>query len=904
MGVAGTEIDAWLLNGGLVITASDRAARALAAAFHRARLTEGLAAWPAPQVQDWSSFVAAAWQQRAQDGRLLLNPTQEQSLWAEIAAAAGHEATLLEGPRHRLAALAMKAHDLLCSHAPQFLKEKARSAWQQDAAAFSGWLSAFDRVCRAGNLFAPSRLPLELTALLQEPSSVPEPNLSQRPPLMLAGFDRILPAQRALFDAWGAWHEAAPGTPAAEIHFHKAADFEAELSACARWCNSRVAANPGIRLLVITQQASARRGQIEREFLNATDPRRIGSAPFFEFSLGVPLSQIALAHGALLVLRWLNGSLAEEEVDWLLSTGQTAASPEESLKLEAYMRALRRRGLERTHWTLAAFVGQPPAAKLLPTRWLQHITEARRRLESIDGRPQSPLDWAGAVPHLLEAAGWPGFRSLSSGEFQSLRRWQQAVDAVGSLGFDGRRIGWQDFLSALARTLDETLFAPESHDAPIQIAGPAESAGLTADAIWFLSADEDAWPPTGSMHPLLPHDLQRAAAMPHASAQLDGDLAQSITDRLLASAPEINFSFARQTEIAEARPSRLIAKIAGPPQELPKAPPGRDPLTILFEDSSRIPFPPGEAEGGSSVLTSQSQCPFKAFATARLAAQGWQLAQAGLTPSQRGQLLHSVLHDLWAGPPDGIRTRDHLQNLKDRSAFVASHVHRVFASELRREVRQIMPRRYLELEEQRLIRLVTEWLDYEATRIDFEVEGTEVERTITLAGLTLNLRLDRIDRLNDGTVLIIDYKSGDVSPHLWDLPRPDDVQLPLYAGFALDREEPLGGLVFAKIRPGNQAFVGSVAAAKDTLLPNLSGGSSLVKNSLTLDQLLDWRNCIQQLARDFVDGNAEVAPREAPQTCARCGLQTLCRIHENEARLPSEAGDDSDGSTSQEAADE
>jgi ATP-dependent helicase/DNAse subunit B len=263
-----------------------------------------------------------------------------------------------------------------------------------------------------------------------------------------------------------------------------------------------------------------------------------------------------------------------------------------------------------------------------------------------------------------------------------------------------------------------------------------------------------------------------------------------------------------------------------------------------------------------------------------------------------------VLHAIWAGPPEGIRTRDQLQNLKDRSAFVAGHVHRVFLSEIRREVREIMPRRYLELEAQRLIRLVTEWLDYEATRIDFEVERTEVERTITLAGLTLNLRLDRIDRLNDGTVLIIDYKSGDVSPHAWDLPRPDDVQLPLYAGFALKSDEILGGLVFAKIRAGNQAFVGSVAAAKDTLLPNLSGGSSLIKNSLTLDQLLDWRNCIQQLARDFVDGNAEVAPREAPQTCARCGLQTLCRIHENESLLQPEAGDDFDGSTSQEAADE
>jgi probable DNA repair protein len=885
MGAVSSEIDAWLLSGGLVVTASDRAARAIVTAFHNARRAEGLAAWPSPQVQDWNSFVSAAWQERAIDSRLLLNSVQEQALWAEIAAAGGHEATLLEGPRYRLAALAMKAHDLLCSHAPRFLKEKARSAWQQDAAAFSGWLAAFDRVCRSGNLLSASRLPLELIDLLQEPVR------PQRPPLLLAGFDRILPTQRTLFDAWGPWREEASGNPAAKIYFHDAPDAQAELIACARWCSSQLAANPGARLLVITQDAKARRGQIERAFLKFTEPHRSGTAPLFEFSLGVPLSQIALARGAHLVLRWLTGPLAEEEVDWLLSTGQIAASSQESSELQAHMRALRRRGLERTHWTLAALTGSLPAAKL--NAWRQRMSEAKRSLESVHSRPQSPLDWAGVVPHLLEAAGWPGFRPLVSAEFQTARRWQQAVEAAGSLGFDGRRIRWQDFLSTLARALDET---------PIQIAGPAESAGLSADAIWFLGANEDAWPPTGPMHPLLPFEVQRASAMPHATPQLDGDLAQSITDRLLASASEIHFSFARQTEIAEARPSRLIAQIAGPPQPLPPelaAPPILPPLTVTFEDFSRIPFPPGNSKGGASVLTTQSQCPFKAFATARMAAQSWQPAEAGLTASQRGQLLHSVLHSIWAGSPDGIRTHAELQNLKDRRSFVVGHVHSILESEISSELRQRMPRRYLELEEQRLVRLVTEWLEYEATRIEFEVAGTEVERTIALAGLTLDLRMDRIDRLNDGSLLVIDYKSGNVSPRTWDLPRPDDVQLPLYAGFALDPNEVLGGLVFAKIRAGNQTFAGIVADAKATLLANLSGGSSLVKNSLTAEQLIDWRDCIQQLARDFLDGKAEVDPRDPPKTCERCGLESLCRIRENE--ILQDAGEDAD---SLEAADE
>jgi hypothetical protein len=269
--LAAGEIDAWLRWGGLVVTASDRAARALVAGFHRARQAEGLTAWSTPRILDWKSFVRDAWldrsscQERAADPRLLLNPAQEEALWGEIAGQDQSLATLLEGPRHRLAALAMEAHDLLCSHAPRFLQAGARSAWQQDAAAFSGWLADFDKICRVEKLLSPSRLPHELIPLLNAETA-------ERPPLLLAGFDRILPVQRTLFDAWGSWREAAQGEPATEVHFHAAGDAQTELAACAIWCGSQLAANPKVRLLVIAQAAGARRGEIERAFLAHTGP--------------------------------------------------------------------------------------------------------------------------------------------------------------------------------------------------------------------------------------------------------------------------------------------------------------------------------------------------------------------------------------------------------------------------------------------------------------------------------------------------------------------------------------------------------------------------------------------------------------------------------------------------------
>jgi len=886
-------IDIWLREGGIVVTASERAARSLALAYHRARRAEGLTAWPSPNIRDWHSFVRAAWDERAIDGRVVLNSLQEQSLWARIVANAAPEAAQLAGAGDRLAALAMDAHHLLCDYAPQLLRNNARLGWDQDPGAFSGWLAAFNEICREGKFISAARLPLELSGILQADSP-------ERPPLLLAGFDRILSTQHGFFTAWGAdrVHEAALGATASQIEFHLAADPSAELAACALWCRARLAANTHARLLVVTQDARTRRGEIERAFLRSLEQNKNSPSPAsqFEFSLGVTLGQVALARGAQLILRWLSDAIAENELDWLVSTGQLANSPDEARALAAFVRALRRRGLQRPNWTLAAFLHQRPRVDL-PAAWVTRMTLTQQRLQEFARRSQTPLAWAEFVPQLLQLAGCPGARPLASAEFQALRRWQQTVDECASLGFDGRRIAWNEFLAVLDRVVNETLFAPESEDAPILIAGPAESAGLTADAIWFLGTSEVAWPAAGATHPLIPLPVQREAGMPHATPKLDWDVASAMTRRLLVSAPEVHFSHTRQSEGVEARPSRLIAQVAGLPQQLAidlKAPAPPEPLTIEFNDTTRIPYPLCEVSGGSNVLTTQSRCAFRAFATTRLDADKSDAAEAGLSASERGLLLHEVLHSIWAGPPHGFRTHAELVALTDPGAFVAAHVHRVLDDKMPARARDCMPPRYLELEATRLINLVTEWLHYESARMAFTVAATEVDAQASIDGLKLNVRLDRIDRLNDNSLLVIDYKSGAVSPSAWDLPRPDDVQLPLYAGFALeDGPASAGGLVFAQIRAGkSKEFLGRVKNARGTLIAQLGAQKALVKRPLTDDEMRRWRGYIEKMAHDFHAGHAEADPRKYPETCERCGLQALCRIQENPPRAEDENGDE------------
>jgi probable DNA repair protein len=876
------EMDGWLREGGLVVTSSDRAAHALQYAFHRRRLAEGLTAWPAPDIRDWKSFVRSEWEERNIDGRLLLNSAQEQALWADIIRDEQHLPTALPASLHRLAGMAMDACNLLCSYAPRYLREAARNGWDRDAEVFGHWLTAFETVCAKQNLLSASKLPLELTATLRSQSG-------RRPVIQAAGFDRLLPIHRDLFDAWGSWRQSAAAENAREKRFFRVPDRQTELHACAQWCGKHIAANPLARLLVVTQQISERRGEMERAFLRIT-PHCTRAR--FEFSLGIPLTEVPLVRGANLLLRWLDGAIGENELDWFLSSG-VATSPTESASIQAHIRAIRRRGLQQTHWTLQSFIRSSPGSARLPDFWIRRMLASQRQFREFSSKPHAPVAWADKVPRLLETAGWPGSQAQESADFQAHRRWQQALDTTASIGFDGRRVTWNEFLSLLERTMQETLYAPQSLDAPIQIAGPAESAGLTADAIWFLGADEDSWPSVGAMNPFLPPQIQREAGMPYSSPVRDWELADTITKRLSASAPEMIFSYAVQNEAAETLPSRVIIQSIGQPQPLPaelmpvsaKLPDAR-----VFEDYSRVPFEGENASGGSSVLTSQSQCPFKAFAEARLGAKDWDPGEVGLTAPQRGKLLHSVLHAVWSAER-GLRSLNDLRNLADVESFVQMRVQQVLAAEIPDAIREQMPARYLELEENRLVRVVTEWLAYEARRLPFTVVETESDRVIQLAGLTLKVRLDRVDRLNDDSCLVIDYKTGNVSPKLWDLPRPDDVQLPLYKIFALkgtdermqDQEDSAtGGFVFAKIRPGETGFAGYVANAAETIDPAFKTSHTLRKHRLTAAKEMEWKAAIERLAVDFIEGRAEVYPRDFPKTCERCGLQAVCRVLEPE----------------------
>ena len=241
------EIDAWLRDGGLVVASSDRAARALQAEFHRRRRAEGLSAWPTPNIVDWKSSPAAAWEDRNSDGRLLLNAAQELSVWSEIIHSEQHLPTALGASVRRLATMAMEAYDLLSSYAPRFLRASSRAGWDRDSGAFSDWLAEFDERCARNGFISMSHVPLELIRILRE-------DPTGRPPLRLAGFDRLLPVQQRVLRRMGLWQQFQSARAASPDKLSTVArDSQAELESCAYWCHAQLAAKSNARILVVTQ---------------------------------------------------------------------------------------------------------------------------------------------------------------------------------------------------------------------------------------------------------------------------------------------------------------------------------------------------------------------------------------------------------------------------------------------------------------------------------------------------------------------------------------------------------------------------------------------------------------------------------------------------------------------------
>jgi ATP-dependent helicase/nuclease subunit B len=879
--------------GDTVIASSARAARALRRLHGEAQRQQGLQAWQSADILDWDSWLHRLWLKQLRSGaetRLLLTSLQEQLLWVQIVK------PNIEGKRlisvAGVAELAQQAYALLCAYgALDFLRGDRLG--NQDVEYFREWARVFERTCRKEEWLSRSMLPLVLL------DAVIAGQLEATARLLLTGFDRVTPAQQQLIEAFrDRGHEVQTIEPTEvsteeTTRLVEAIDKRDEIATCALWLKHELAAKNTPRIAVVVPNVSTVRPEIERIFRQILAPGAVAigehdqSLPF-EFSLGVPLADVPMARSALLLLRWMNGALQLDQVSWLLLSGFLHQQQEEVLPVADFDVKFRRQAMRQPEQDLETFLysANPPDN-------LRRGLQAGRRL-----LPQNAslnfAQWVDVAEKILDAVHWPGAHPLQSEDFQVQARWSQLLDSVAALAFDGRKAGYSEFLEVLERQARQTIFAPESRDAAVQIMGPFEAAGLTFDALWFLGADDASWPAVARRHPFLTRTLQQTHNMPHADSTADWKLAQQVTARLERSAAKCVFSYPSQNVEGVCRPSTLVSSVQEKIQakalrisigadEYQAAENKFPPPLVEEEQAAILPWPIEQNAGGAEILRRQAACPFQSFATRRLDARPMDATDWGLEARERGSVVHKILEELWAE----LKTHDALLQARaeDRlHALAEQHVATTLQRYRGRAPKHSWTQAYLDAEQRRIVSLIEEWLDYEAKRADFTVEAGEEKLAATVGDLKLQVRVDRIDAVAGGRV-IIDYKTGMLNGVSWDGPRPDEPQLPLYAGFG--QIDHLKGVLLGRVREDNVKFIGRVEDAR-TVMP---GDTKLTRPPYSADMLRGWQGVLGDLGQQFLRGEAQVDPKQYPKTCKFCDLPGLCRIAESDR---ADAGDEAD----------
>jgi len=149
----------------------------------------------------------------------------------------------------------------------------------------------------------------------------------------------------------------------------------------------------------------------------------------------------------------------------------------------------------------------------------------------------------------------------------------------------------------------------------------------------------------------------------------------------------------------------------------------------------------------------------------------------------------------------------------------------------------------------------------DAARDEFTIADVEGALEPTIAGLPLRLRVDRIDRLKSGEIVILDYKTGSRKGFVGANGLPKDMQLVVYA-CAIDATVSDLGLVNIDSRST------SIDGAGKQLTPDLDWDEALVS----------WTALVETAAKQIQRGDVRINGRQNTQSARPLSL--LSRIAE------------------------
>ena len=862
--------------GALVLTSNTRAARNFRREFADRQRAAGHEVWKSPEILPWSAWLRKLWQRQiylAVSPASLLDEAQERIVWEHI----------IRGESASLDAVSLAAH---CGRAWRLLhsfripRERAIFAQGKDNAAFFRWMAAYSNHSNANGWMDEARLSDAIVGTARGECAGRK--------MLLWGFDRFTPQQMDLISALQAagveCESLQPDGEATAARRLSLDDTQAELRAAARWARTILDKEPKTTIGVVVPNLGEIRSAVERVFFEVLHPQALtiegaDQRRAFDISLGLPVAKAPVVGAALMLLEIAAGPVSLEKISRLLRSPFVGETDELGARclLDAEVRAKRLTELSLEaleEWTRGKFGSSRFASAL------RKFKEAVARLP----RTQMASRWSRDVVALLRTAGWPGSRTESSPEHQARQAFADLLGKFAKFDVVFEAMDFPTMVRRLIALSQETLFQPENLGSPIQVVGVLEAAGSHFDHVWMIGLHADAWPPAPNPSPFLPVDLQVKLGTTGASSEERLEYARLVMDRLQCSAPDVVFSSPLRQGDQELSVSPLIEK-------LPELDPaslhlGTSTSTgeVLFAsryvEESADEFGPEledpRSKGGTRILRLQAACPFRAFAELRLNAKELEMPAPGIDRRLRGGLLHQALNFVWSElqSQEALRAKSKAEVLDIVGRGVDRALNESDAAALTGWEREVA-----ELERHRLTQIILDLLAMEAERqTPFHIFELEQKKEVELGGVVADVKVDRIDRLDDGRYVLLDYKSGEPKLSSWDGERPDEPQLPIYA---TQLKDGLAAVAFVQMTKGDLRFRGY--AKNDRLLPDIKAFASMTDSQRPAptwhEMLADWEEKLHRLGRSYKQGEAAVDPKK-PSTCDLCHLSMMCRIDE------------------------
>jgi ATP-dependent helicase/nuclease subunit B len=855
---------------GILVVATPQRATALRLAHAREQLAAGRRSWRTPPVMSLGGLLQhAAARLRLQGVPLprLLSAYEESLLWGEAARelAEGLDLLMPESLARGLQRAARSAAD----HGIDPARIGA------DPAPESGWLfRAMTQVERRAAMLGA----LPRHALVPALAALPAPEIAG--PLWRAGLDPLPAALARLLSAWGAGVQAMDGLPEGADPVQPtvvcAEDPGAEIERAAAWCRDRLGRDPGARLLLVIPDLRQRRALLQRTLCAMLEPGTTlepGSTPrSFAIEGGQPLADYPEPAAALEILALLTRPLElQRAVAIVQSAAWGPARASARALLAARIRATRSGSLG---WRDVA-AGARSTGEGDGTGELAAFAAAIEAAAATFAAERAPATvWAERCSRALGLAGWPALGAVSSATQQVRAAWASLLGEMAGLSRALGAVTAQravDVLGAMAR---QQSYAPASGDVPVLVTDSLDDPVLRYDGIWVSSLQAERWPAPARVDPFIPWYLQREAGVEVATAAGCLGQARRQLDALRRACGELVLSHARLDGDAELEPSPLL--LAWPTALATVRPTSlagqmRSAGSVELESradrvglgwDARQPLP-----RGTRSLELQNTCGFRAYAELRLHAAEAETREPGIDARERGILLHEVLQRVWIELRSQQRLRASSPEQLDAlvGAAVAEAARQRSSAQPEPELARANAREF-----ERAQAVARALLERELARAPFEIVELETQREAAIGGARLRLRTDRVDRLDDGRLVLIDYKTGAAVQRDWLGARADPVQLFVYlAALRGAAQQPAPVAALGMIHLVRRGKVFAMVAEQADLLPDAKRVPDWSA------QLQRWNGQVERLAAQFLAGAAALDPLAG--ACRTCHLASLCR---------------------------